>query len=89
MFVKPKGPLEDIKNAVFHHTVKAEHLNFCAYIYIFYYQSSICLLLNKTVASLIFRIFDIKSDLPEFRNSPNAKFSSLTSCQYATDVMST
>ena len=28
MFVKPEGPLEDIKTAVFHHPVKAKHLNF-------------------------------------------------------------
>ena len=34
MFVKPEGPLEDIKTAVFH-PVKAKHLNFSTYIYIF------------------------------------------------------
>ena len=32
MFVKPGGPLEDIKTAVFHHPVKAKHLNFSTYI---------------------------------------------------------
>ena len=80
MFVKPEGPLEDTKT-------DAKHLNFSTYIYIFYYQSSIdiCLLVPKKML-LIFRIFDIKADLPEFRNSENAKFSSLTSWLYATDV---
>ena len=47
MFVKPEGPLEDIKTAVFHHPVKAKHLNVSPYIYIFYYQSSICLFVPK------------------------------------------
>ena len=35
MFVKPERPLEDIKTAVFHNPVKAKHLNFSTYIYIF------------------------------------------------------
>ena len=61
MSVMPEGPLEDIKTAAFHHPVKAKHLNFSNYIYIFYYQSSICLLVPKKLL-LIFRIFDIKSD---------------------------
>ena len=26
MFVKPEGPLEDIKTVAFHHPVKAKHL---------------------------------------------------------------
>ena len=55
MLVKPEGPLEDIKMAVFPHPRKAKHLNFSTYIYILYYQSyyqsSICLLVPKTVAN--------------------------------------
>ena len=34
MFVKTEGPLEVIKTVVFHHPVKAKHLNFSTYIYI-------------------------------------------------------
>ena len=52
MFVKPEGRLQDMKTAIFHHLVKAKHLNFSTYIHIFYYQSSICLLDPKTVANL-------------------------------------
>ena len=51
MFVKPEGPLEDIKTTVFHHPVKAEHLKFSTYTCIFIFQSSICLLVPKTVAN--------------------------------------
>ena len=82
MSVKPVGPPKDIKTDVIHHPVKASVL-----IFTFYNQSSICLLVPKSVAN--FRIFDIKSDLPEFRNSLNAKFSSLALWQYATDVTPT
>ena len=35
MFVKPEGPLEDTKTAVFLHPMKAKHLNLSTYIYIF------------------------------------------------------
>ena len=35
MFVKPEGPLEDIKTAGFYHPVKAKYLNFSIYTYIF------------------------------------------------------
>ena len=34
MFVKPEEPFEEIKAAVFHHPVKAKHLNFSSYIHI-------------------------------------------------------
>ena len=30
--MKPEGPLEDIKTAVFHHLVKAKHLSLSTYI---------------------------------------------------------
>ena len=55
MYVKPVGPPKDIKTDVIHHPVKASVL-----IFTFYYQSSICLLVPKSVAN--FWIFDIKSD---------------------------
>ena len=87
MFVKPEGPLEDIKTVVFHHQVKAKYLNFSTYIYIFLLSIKYLSFSSKNLL-LIFRIFDIKADLLEFRNSPNAKFSSLIlmSWLYATGV---
>ena len=84
MSVKPEAPLKDIKTDVIHHPVKAKHLNFSSDIYILLSIKYLSFSSKKLL--LIFRIFDIKLDLPEFWNSPNAKFSSLTLWQYATDI---
>ena len=42
MSVKPGGLLRNIQIAnVFHHTVRAENMNFNSYVYILYYQSNL------------------------------------------------
>ena len=74
MFVKPEGPLEDIKTDVFRHPVKAKHLNFSTYKNLHFLLSVKYLSFSSKKLLLIFRIFDIKADLPEFWNSPNAIF---------------
>ena len=68
--VKPEGALKDIKTDVYHHPMKAKHLNFSTYIYIFIINQVSVFRFQNTVADL--PDVDIKSDLLECRNRPNA-----------------
>ena len=71
MFIKPKGLFEDIKTAIckIHHPTKAKNTNFSTYIYIF----NQLFFFYFPIQLLVCLILDIKSGLPEFWNSQNAR----------------
>ena len=70
--VKPEGALIDIKTAVYHHPVKAKHLNFSTYIYIFIINQVSVFKFQNTVADL--PDIDIKSDLLEVETAQTLNF---------------